>query len=94
MEGETKVPDGASEDDVSQYPRYWLPGHVYDALKWAGLLLLPTLSWLYQMLAAVWGLPLATEVSTTLSIAGTLVGVLIGASQLKASASADAGGDD
>lgn len=69
--------------DVSELPRYWLPDAAYDALKWVGLLLLPTLSWCYQVVAAVWGLPLANEVSTTLGIAGTLVAVLIGASQLK-----------
>ena len=69
--------------DVSEMPRYWLPDAAYDVLKWVGLLLMPTLSWVYQALAAVWGLPLANEVSTTLGIAGTLVAVLIGASQLK-----------
>lgn len=70
-------------NDVSELPRYWLSDAVYDVLKWVGLLLMPTLSWLYQALAAVWGLPLANEVSTTLGIAGTLVAVLIGASQLR-----------
>lgn len=81
-----EIVTGASDpptDDASQYPRYWLPDAAYDVLKWVGLLLMPTLSWVYQALAAVWGLPLANEVSTTLGIAGTLVAVLIGASQLK-----------
>lgn len=69
--------------DVTDVPReYWLPDGAYLALKWVGLLALPTLSWFYQALAAVWGLPLANEVSTTLALCGTLVAVLIGASQL------------
>ena len=72
------------ETDITQAPAYWLPGEVYTALKWVGLAALPTLSWVYQALAAVWGLPLANEVSATLGIAGTAVAVLIGASSLAA----------
>ena len=71
-------------EDITQAPKYWLPDAAYTALKWIGLAALPTLSWLYQALASVWGLPYATEVSTTLDIAGTGVAVLIGASALSA----------
>lgn len=78
------------ENDIAQTPRYWLPDEVYTALKWLGLAALPTLSWGYQALAAVWGLPLANEVSATLGIAGTLVAALIGASALKARGGSDA----
>ena len=46
-------------DDITQAPKYWLPDKVYTALKWIGLAALPTLSWFYQALSAVWGLPFA-----------------------------------
>lgn len=78
------------DEDITQAPKYWLPSEVYQALKWVGLAALPTLSWVYQALAAVWGLPLANEVSATLGIAGTAVAVLIGASSLKARGGGDA----
>lgn len=77
-------------EDIAQAPKYWLPDEAYTALKWIGLAALPTLSWAYQALAAVWGLPLANEVSATLGIAGTAVAVLIGASALKARGGSDA----
>ena len=70
--------------DITQAPKYWLPSKVYTALKWVGLAALPTLSWAYQALAAVWALPYAGEVSTTLGICGTVIAVLIGASALSA----------
>ena len=70
------------DEDITQAPKYWLPDKAYTALKWVGLAALPTLSWFYQALAAVWGLPYATEVSTTLAVCGTFFAVLIGASAL------------
>lgn len=70
------------EEEIAKQPKYWLPDKAYTALKWIGLAALPTLSWLYQALAAVWGLPYATEISTTFAIAGTFVAVIIGASAL------------
>ena len=71
------------EEDITQAPKYWLPSAAYTALKWVGLAALPTLSWAYQALAAVWSWPCANEVSTTLGVAGTVVAALIGASALK-----------
>lgn len=62
--------------------KYVLPDKVYDVLKWVGLLLLPTLAWLYTSLAGAWGLPYAEEVPFTLNVLGTFVAVLIGASAL------------
>ena len=77
-----------SDDDVSQYPKYWLPDKVYDVLKWVALILLPAVAVFYPMLAGAVGLPFADEVSGVATIAGLFIGVLIGASQLKGSASA------
>lgn len=72
------------QEDITQVPKYWLPDKVYTALKWIGLAALPTLSWVYQALAALWQLPCANEVSSTIAIVGTAIAVLIGASSLKA----------
>ena len=82
-------------DDLSQYPKYWLPDKVYGALKWIGLLALPAIGWLYQSIGAIWGLPYVSEVSLTVSAVGTAIGVLIGASQLSKDdgGSADGNGD-
>lgn len=72
------------DEDITQAPKYWMSSEVYTALKWAGLAALPTLSWVYQTLAAVWSLPYANEISATLGILGTCIAVLIGASSLAA----------
>ena len=69
-------------EDVSQYPKYWLPDKAYGVLKWVGLLALPAIGWLYQAVGSIWGLPHVGEVSMTISAIGTAIGVLIGASQL------------
>ena len=71
------------EKDTSQLPRYWLPDAAYQALKWIGLLALPTAAWVYQALAGIFGWPMATEVPMALNVCGTAVAVLIGASSLK-----------
>lgn len=69
-------------DGQEQKNTYLLPDGVYDVLKWIGLLLLPTLAWVYSALAGAWGLPYAEQVPFTLNILGTMVAVLIGASSL------------
>ena len=66
------------ETEVGQLPRYWLPDAVYQALKWVGLLALPTAAWAYQALAGIFGWPLA------INVCGTAIAVLIGASSIKA----------
>lgn len=72
------------ETEVGQLPRYWLPDAVYQALKWVGLLALPTAAWAYQALAGIFGWPLATEVPMAINVCGTAIAVLIGASSIKA----------
>ncbi len=62
--------------------KYLLPDSVYDVLKWVGLLLLPTLAWMYSMLAGAWELPYAEQIPFTLNVCGTVIAVLIGASTL------------
>ena len=54
------------------------------------MLAIPALAVFVNTVGPVWGMPCVDEVVTTLNAAGTLVGVLIGASELKArSAKAD-----
>ena len=55
----------------------WLiPSRAYDVLKWAGLIALPALATLVGTCAGA--------VVTTINAVGTFVGVVIGASQIKA----------
>lgn len=69
-------------DGQEQQDRYLLPSNVYDILKWVGLLLLPTLAWVYTMLAGAWNLPYAEQIPFTLNVLGTCIAILIGASSL------------
>lgn len=55
---------------------------LYDILKWVGLICLPAVAWFVSVIAPVWGIPNADAVVTTLNAAGTLLGVLIGASTI------------
>ena len=71
-------------EDITQAPKYWLPGNVYTVLKWIGLALIPVISWAYSSLGEVWGWPSVEQVTTTLDVIGVAVAVVIGASSLKA----------
>lgn len=82
-----KLPDN---EEVSQLPKYWLPDKLYDVLKWAALIVCPLVAVAYPWLAQIWGLPLAEEVGATATWAGLVIGVLIGASQLKGTAAGSA----
>lgn len=70
-------------DETTNHP-YWLPDKVYDVLKWLALLAIPALAVFVNTVGPVWGMPCVDEVVTTLNAAAALVGVLIGASELKA----------
>lgn len=71
------------DENVKDYPRYWLPDGVYKALKWAALIAIPAVGLGYQALAGIWALPYGGEVMQTCTVAGLVCGVLIGASELK-----------
>lgn len=73
----------APEEDVKDYPKYWLPDNVYKALKWAALIAIPAIGLTYQALSGIWALPYGGEVMQTCTVAGLACGVLIGASELK-----------
>lgn len=66
---------------VEGYAKYWLPGWLYDVLKWVGLLAIPAAAAIYTGLASVWGWPNAGEVAQTAAIVSTGIGVLLGAAE-------------
>lgn len=72
------IPEDA---EVQDYAKYWLPGWLYDILKWTGLLAIPAGAAIYTGLASVWGWPYAGEVAQTATIVSTGVGVLLGAAE-------------
>ena len=75
------MPDIPDEVPVKEYAKYWLPGWIYDVLKWVGLLAIPACAAIYTGLASVWGWPAAGEVAQTATIVSTGIGVLLGAAE-------------
>lgn len=63
---------------------YFLPDRIYQVLKWLCIICLPAVGWAYGALAPDWGWPMAEQVVHTLDVVGTLIGILIGVSQLTA----------
>ncbi len=61
---------------------YPIPDRLYQVMKWAGLIACPALAVFYGTVAPAWGLPYADQIVITLNALGTLIGVVIGASQL------------
>lgn len=65
---------------------YLLPDWLYQILKWLGLIALPAIGVFVSVVGPAWRLPCVDQIVTTLNAAGVLIGVLIGASQMSASA--------
>lgn len=57
-----------------------LSNYVYDLLKWLCMIVLPALATFYAALAAVWSLPYAQEIVTTITAAAAFLGALLGIS--------------
>ena len=68
-------------------PDWLLPSRVYDVLKWLALIVLPAIGVLVQTLGPVWGWTWADQAATTINAVALTIGVVIGASTLKAKAS-------
>lgn len=68
-------------------PDWLLPSRVYDVLKWVALIVLPAMATLVQALGPVWGWTWADPAATTINAVALTIGVIIGASALKAKAS-------
>lgn len=82
--------------DNQDVPGWLIPGKVYDVLKWVGLVVCPALAVLFGTCAEAWGMEAGTAQAVVLTVnaVGTFVGVVIGASAVKARAgkgAADAG---
>lgn len=65
-------------------PAWLIPDKVYDVLKWVGLVVLPALAVFVQTVGTAVGWTGTGIAVTVLTALGTLVGVVIGASELKA----------
>ena len=68
-------------------PDWLLPNRAYDVLKWLALIVLPAIGVLGQPLGPLWGWPWADQAATTINAVALAIGVVIGASTLKAKAS-------
>lgn len=55
---------------------------VYDVAKWIAILLLPTIAWFYVEIAGDWNLPKPNEIAHTLNAIGTLLGIILGVSNI------------
>lgn len=82
------VSDWPETADVTHdVPDWLIPSRVYDVLKWLALIVLPAIGVLVQTLGPVWGWTWADPVATTINAVALTIGVVIGASTLKAKAS-------
>lgn len=82
------VSDWPETADVTHdVPDWLIPSRVYDILKWLALIVLPAIGVLVQTLGPVWGWTWADPVATTINAVALTIGVVIGASALKAKAS-------
>ena len=59
-----------------------LPDNVYNVLKWLSLICLPAVATFWGVMSKVWGIPYGSEIVTTITAVGTLIGALIGISHL------------
>lgn len=60
-----------------------MDSRIYDILKWCVLVFVPALTTAYVGLSAVWGWPFAEEVAKTSAIICTLLGTILGISNLQ-----------
>lgn len=56
---------------------------IYDWLKWCVLVFIPALTTAYVGLSAIWGWPFAEELAKTSAIICTLLGTILGISNLQ-----------
>lgn len=71
------------EEETGEENKYLLPDKAYAALKWVALIALPALAVFVHVVGPAWGLPYVDQIVTTLNALGTLIGAVIGASELK-----------
>lgn len=56
---------------------------VYDVLKWIAQIALPAIAVFWYAIADAWGLPYITEIQMTIIAVDTLLGALLGLSNLQ-----------
>lgn len=59
---------------------YFLPGGLYQILKWVGLIACPAVATFIGAVLPAWGIPNVDAIVLTLNSAGVLIGALIGVS--------------
>ena len=59
---------------------YFLPGGLYQVLKWLGLIACPAVATFIGAVFPVWGIPNVDAITLTLNAVGVLIGALIGVS--------------
>ena len=64
--------------------KYILPDNAYDIIKFIVTVVMPATSVLYVGLAAIWGWPLADEVSRTFAVVYTFLCAVMGISSYTA----------
>lgn len=63
---------------------YIIPNKVYDILKWVGLIILPALATLVQTIGTAVAFEYTDVAATVITAVGTFIGMVIGASAVKA----------
>lgn len=56
---------------------------IYDILKWIAQIVLPALGTFYFALASIWGLPYGEQIVGTITAIDTLLGALLGISNIQ-----------
>ena len=54
-----------------------LTDKAYNILKWVVVIVLPALATLYAALGGIWGLPLVTEITGTITAVDTFLGAIL-----------------
>ena len=73
-----------AENQNENVPDWLIHDRVYDVLKWVGLLLLPAAALFVATIGPAWGWANVDNIVLTLNAAGAFVGVVVGASAVKA----------
>lgn len=69
-------------DIVVKFRDYLIPDKLYDVLKWVGLVALPAVAWWVSTCGEGVGIANVEVVVTIINATGTLIGMLIGASEI------------
>lgn len=64
--------------------KYLIPDKVYNVLKWVCIIALPLMAWAYGYFADIWGWIYPDQIVRTINGIATLLGGLIGISQITA----------